>query len=112
VVAETYETLIETLVEQRACGLALNQSEAFLDVVTELILQDHDLSIDEIDAGITDGSGDGQIDAMYVLVNGAGLVGSASGQRVADVQCHTFLHHRPERRRGIEIQATTANRPT
>jgi hypothetical protein len=78
VAAETYKTLIETLVEQRANGLALNQSEAFLDVVTELILQDHDLSIDEIDAGITAGSGDGQIDAMYVLVNGALMDGEGS----------------------------------
>jgi hypothetical protein len=83
VAAETYKTLIETLVEQRASGLALNQSEAFLDVVTELILQDHDLSIDEIDAGITDGSGDGQIDAMYVLVNGA-LMDAEGSQKIPE----------------------------
>jgi hypothetical protein len=83
VAAETYKTLIETLVEQRASGLALNQSEAFLDVVTELILQDHDLSIDEIDAGVTDGSGDGQIDAMYVLVNGA-LMDQEGSQKIPE----------------------------
>ena len=67
---ETYKALIESLVDQRASNLGLKTADAFLAVTAELLLQEHDLGLDEIDAGITDGGGDGQIDAMYVLVNG------------------------------------------
>ena len=52
---------------------ALGLSPAFQNVSHELVLQEYDLSVDELDAGLTDGGGDGQIDAIYVLVNGVAL---------------------------------------
>jgi hypothetical protein len=73
---ETYKALIETVVGERAKELATtDKSEAFANVANTLILEPYDLSVDEIDGGVTDGGGDGQIDAMYVLVNGAVLSG-------------------------------------
>jgi hypothetical protein len=72
---ETYKALIEALVTQRSSTLGSSKADAFLSLVTELLVQEYDLSLDEMDTGITDGSGDGQIDAMYVLVNGALLNG-------------------------------------
>lgn len=41
--------------------------EAF---VAQQVLKEYDLSYDEIESGIVDGSGDGGIDAIYTLVNG------------------------------------------
>ncbi len=73
---ETYKALIETFVNERAKDLGtIDKSEAFENVVNMLVLEPYDLSVDEIDAGVTDGGGDGQIDAMYVLVNGTALAG-------------------------------------
>jgi hypothetical protein len=73
---ETYKALIETVIDERAKELGTaDKSEAFENVANTLILEDYDLSVDEIDAGITDGNGDGQIDAMYVIVNGTVLSG-------------------------------------
>ncbi len=68
---ETYRALIETVVAERGRELGITDaSEAFENVANSLILEPYDLSIDEIEAGVTDGGGDGQIDAMYVIVNG------------------------------------------
>lgn len=47
-----------------------SKSEFFEMFVAEQTLKDHDLGYDELEAGIVDGSHDGGIDAMYVLVNG------------------------------------------
>lgn len=72
----TYKALIEAVTTQRAGELGSTDSAtAFMSVVNELILQPYDLTVDEIDAGVTDGNGDGQVDAMYVLANGAVLTG-------------------------------------
>lgn len=71
---ETYKALIETVIAERAKELGTQDlSEAFENVANTLVLEPYDLSIDEIDAGVTDGGGDGQIDAMYVIVNGNAL---------------------------------------
>ena len=73
---ETYKALIEAVTTQRASELgSTDNATAFMSVVNELILQPYDLTVDEIDAGVTDGNGDGQVDAMYVLANGAVLTG-------------------------------------
>jgi hypothetical protein len=71
---ENYKALIENIVNERAKELAItDKSEAFENVANTLILEPYDLTVDEIDEGATDGGGDGQIDAMYVLVNGSVL---------------------------------------
>src|SRR5712691_3407440 len=46
------------------------EGEFFERFVSEQILKNHNLSYDEIEAGIVGGGGDGGIDAIYVLVNG------------------------------------------
>jgi len=71
---ETYKALIDTVITERSQELGTKDlSEAFENVANTLILEPYDLGVDEIDAGITDGGGDGQIDSMYVIVNGAPL---------------------------------------
>src|ERR1035437_2679746 len=77
---ETYKTLIETAIDDRAKELSTDRSEAFENLTVTLLLGPHDLSVDEIDAGMTDGSGDGQIDAMFVLVNGTPLTGEEADE--------------------------------
>ena len=69
------QTLIDAAVDERAKELTTDKSEAFENLAVTLLLTPYDLSVDEIDAGMTDGSGDGQIDAMFVLVNGSVLSG-------------------------------------
>ncbi|WP_406240135.1 AIPR family protein (plasmid) [Acetobacter orientalis] len=71
---ETYRALVEQIVDERSklAGLT-DKSEVFESLVNSLILSSYDLTIDEIEDGDTDGSGDGQIDAMYVVVNGSVL---------------------------------------
>ncbi|KAF2989011.1 hypothetical protein OGR47_15040 [Methylocystis sp. MJC1] len=64
---ETYKALIENVVDERAKELGLtDKSEAFANIANSLLLEPFDLSVDEIDAGDTDGNGDGQIDALYI----------------------------------------------
>jgi hypothetical protein len=76
---ETYKALIESVIEERAKELGLtDRSEAFESIVNSLVLDSYDLSVDEIDSGITEGGGDGQIDAMYVLANSV-LLNSVEG---------------------------------
>jgi hypothetical protein len=69
----TYKTLLDAAVEERAKELSTDASEAFENLATTLLMMPYDLSVDEIDAGLTDGNGDGQIDAMFVIVNGTAL---------------------------------------
>jgi hypothetical protein len=76
---ETYKTLIEAMVDERKADLQLNASAAFMAVVNELVMDQFDLSTDDIEAGSTDGGGDGQVDAMYVLINGVAAVESIEG---------------------------------
>lgn len=81
---DTYQALTDGLVKQRAEDLGIeNLDAAFMSVAHEQVLQRFDLSIDEIDAGLTDGGGDGQIDAIYVLVNGSSMTGE-EGEEVPD----------------------------
>ncbi|GLI93713.1 AIPR family protein [Methylocystis echinoides] len=68
---DTYKALIDAMVAERSRELGdANKNKAFENIANNLILERFDLSVDEIDAGVTDGSGDGQIDSMYVIVNG------------------------------------------
>ena len=81
---DTYQALTDGLVKQRADDLGIeNLDAAFMSVAHEQVLQRFDLSINEIDAGLTDGGGDGQIDAIYVLVNGSSMTGE-DGEEVPD----------------------------
>lgn len=81
---DTYQALTDGLVKQRAQDLGItNLDAAFMSVAHEQVLQSFDLSIDEIDAGLTDGGGDGQIDAIYVLVNGSSMTGE-EGEELPD----------------------------
>lgn len=73
---DTYQALTDGLVKTRATDLGITDNDqAFMSVAHEQVLQGFDLSIDEIENGLTDGGGDGQVDALYVLVNGTSLTG-------------------------------------
>ncbi len=68
---DQYRVLVQQMTEKRAKDAGItDHSKAFELVVNTLLMGPFDLSVDEIDAGNTDGGGDGQIDAMYVIVNG------------------------------------------
>ncbi|MFN7009712.1 MAG: AIPR family protein [Allorhizobium sp.] len=68
---DTYKILVQQMTEDRAKDAGLKDvTKAWELVVNALIMAPYDLSVDEIEAGITDGGADGQIDAMYVIVNG------------------------------------------
>jgi hypothetical protein len=83
---ETYKALIENVIDERARDLGIsNKSEAFENVVNALLLEPYDLSVDEIDAGDTDGNGDGQIDALYILVNGTVMCDEGDGDADGDI---------------------------
>jgi hypothetical protein len=71
---DQYRVLVKQMTEERAKDAGITEpSKAFELVVNTLLMGPFDLSVDEIDAGNTDGGGDGQIDAMYVIVNGVAL---------------------------------------
>jgi len=81
---DTYQVLTDGLVQARANDLGTtNLDAAFMSVAHEQVLHRFDLSKDDIDAGLTDGGGDGQIDAMYVLINGSSFVGE-EGEEIPD----------------------------
>lgn len=81
---DTYQALTDGLIQTRADDLGTtNLDAAFMSVAHEQVLHRFDLSKDDIDAGLTDGGGDGQIDAMYVLVNGSSFVGE-EGEEIPD----------------------------
>lgn len=63
--------LVRQLVSQSKNRVApdLSDSEYFEIFAAEKALKDRDLSYDEIEDGIVDGSGDGGIDAVYLFVN-------------------------------------------
>ncbi|MER8626003.1 AIPR family protein [Mesorhizobium sp. M1143] len=67
---ENYKALIDVVIAARKADLQSDDSEAFENIVNGLVLEPFDLNVDEIETGITDGNGDGQIDAMFVLANG------------------------------------------
>jgi hypothetical protein len=68
---DTYKILVQQMTEDRAKDAGLKDvTKAWELVVNALIMAPYDLSVDEIEAGITDGGADGQIDAMYVTING------------------------------------------
>ncbi|OMG70446.1 AIPR family protein [Burkholderia ubonensis] len=62
------EQIIDQQHQERAP--ATSKSEFFEIFVAEQVLKDFDLGYDEIESGIVDGSQDGGIDSMYVIVNG------------------------------------------
>ncbi len=63
--------LDKRLEEQRAAvANTMSESEYFEVFTAEQILKDFDLSYEEIQSGIVDGSRDGGIDSAYVFVNG------------------------------------------
>ena len=71
---EHYRVLVQQMTEDRAKDLGLTDvTKAFEVVVNNLIMTPYDLGVDEIEEGSTDGGGDGQVDAVYVLVNGHAL---------------------------------------
>lgn len=81
---ETYQALTDGLIQTRADDLGTtNLDAAFMSVAHEQVLHRFDLSKDDIDAGLTDGGLDGQIDAMYVLINGSSFVGE-EGEEIPD----------------------------
>jgi AIPR protein len=64
--------LVDGIIDQRVADElpSSQRDEVFEFLVLEEKLKDYDLSRDEIEAGWTDGSGDGGIDGFYTLVNG------------------------------------------
>jgi hypothetical protein len=68
---DTYKVLVQQMTEDRAKDAGLKDvTKAWELVVNGLVMAPYDLSVDEIEAGNTDGGADGQVDAMYVIVNG------------------------------------------
>ncbi|WP_321965220.1 AIPR family protein [Paraburkholderia sp. J7] len=62
------EQIIDQQQQERAPSTS--KSEFFEIFVAEQVLKDFDLGYDEIESGIVDGSQDGGIDSIYVIVNG------------------------------------------
>jgi len=64
--------LLNQFLDQRLSeiGTGLPESDYFELFSAEQVLKDDDLSYDELEAGITDGGGDGGIDSIYFFVNG------------------------------------------
>jgi len=66
------QVVLETLLNQKKKELesSLPENEFFTLFVVEQVLKDFELSYEEIIDGITDGGGDGGIDAIYTFLNG------------------------------------------
>src|SRR5690348_17574901 len=66
------QIILDTVLKQQRQQLApeLSDSEFFEEFASEQALKDYDLSYEEIRSGIVDGSGDGGIDAIYIIANG------------------------------------------
>lgn len=64
--------LLDGIVDERvgASSVPKERDEVFELFVLEQVLKDYDLSADEIEAGWTDGAGDGGIDGFYIFING------------------------------------------
>ncbi len=65
--------VVDHLVEEtrKRVDPSLTSDEFFELFVSELVTRDYGLDWDDIDSGIVDGGNDGQIDAIYVLVDDA-----------------------------------------
>ena len=82
-------------------GENLDESQKFLRFVIDLVLREHEVSYEFLIDGITDGSDDNGVDAIYVSVD---------GEIIEDLESSDF-----ERAREVEIyliQATTGNSAT
>ncbi len=66
-----YLTIVNAELEARIADLPspLPRSRVFDVLATEVALKHFDLTPDEIEAGLTDGGGDGGVDAAYVFLN-------------------------------------------
>lgn len=64
--------LLDGIVDERigTSSVSRERDEVFELFVLEQVLKDYDLSADEIEAGWTDGAGDGGIDGFYIFING------------------------------------------
>src|SRR5690349_9730241 len=65
------QKILEAILEESRAELAptLSPSEHFEHFVADLVLRDHDLSLDEVASGLVDGGNDGGIDAIYSIIN-------------------------------------------
>ena len=63
--------LLNQLLDQRLSeiGAGLPESEFFEIFSAEQILKDDDLSYDELEDGVIDGGGDGDIDSIFFFVS-------------------------------------------
>lgn len=66
------QIILDQVLEQNRVAIApaLPKDQFFELFVAEQVLKDYDLSYDEINAGIVDGSLDGGVDGLYVFANG------------------------------------------
>ena len=66
------QVVLDTVLQQQRDALAphLSPEDYFEVFASEQVLKEYDLSYEEIDEGVVDGSDDGGIDAVYVFVNG------------------------------------------
>ena len=64
--------LLDGIIDERVADSSVthDRDEVFELFVLEQVLKDYDLSADEIEAGWTDGAGDGGIDGFYIFING------------------------------------------
>ena len=64
--------LLDKIIEDKynECAKKTSVGEFFEHFCNEQILKNYDLSLEEIEEGITDGSNDGGIDAVYIFANG------------------------------------------
>lgn len=66
-----YITVVNAEIEARIAELPSPRprSEVFDVLASEIVLKHFDLTADEVEAGLTDGGGDGGVDSAYVFVN-------------------------------------------
>lgn len=66
-----YITIVNAEIEARIAELSAPRprSEVFDVLASEVVLKHFDLTADEVEAGLTDGGGDGGIDSAYAFVN-------------------------------------------
>jgi len=72
------QIILNTLLDQQKKQLdsTLKEDEYFHLFVTEQVLKNFELSYDELQEGIVDNGGDGEIDAIYTLVNSEWIIRS------------------------------------
>lgn len=86
--------LLDQLLDQRQAlrDAPLPADVAFEQLASEMVLRDHDLSEDEVEAGIVGGGNDGGLDGIYVLVGGQ-LIPEDSDLFGANASLATFPRH-------------------